>query len=91
LLTGERTGVDYDEWVDRERRIRVKLLTSSPIIRETGLYRVCQDCGEICLCHEEPCPNCNSDHIAQEKLQDIEREILSGKRIRCRYRFEHLA
>lgn len=83
--------MNYEEWIGRERRIRTKLLAGSPVILEKRLYPVCQNCGEICLCHEETCPNCNSSNIAQEKLNNIETEVLSGKRIRCAFRFERLA
>lgn len=80
--------MDYEEWIGREKRIRIKLLRDSPVIREKRLYRVCQNCDEICLCHEQACPNCNSNNIVQEKLNDA--ELLGGERIRCRFRFEHL-
>jgi uncharacterized OB-fold protein len=83
--------MDYDEWISRERKVRTKLLTSSTVMREKKIYRLCQDCGEVCLCHEETCPNCNCNNIVQGKLDDdIEAEVLSGKRIRCIFRFEHL-
>lgn len=83
--------MNYQAWIERERRIRAKLLTELPVIWEKRLYRVCQTCEEICLCHENNCPNCNSSSIVQVKLNDIEREVLSGKRIRCRFRFDNLS
>ena len=55
--------IDYDEWVGRERRVRIKFLMDSPAIIKTGKCRVCQECREICLCHEENCPNCNESNI----------------------------
>ncbi len=82
--------MDYQIWIDRERRIRTKLLTGLPVIWEKRLYRVYQMRGEICLCHEDSCPNCNSTIIVQIKIDDIEKEVLSGKRIRCRFRFQNL-
>jgi len=82
--------MDYDEWIERERRMRISLLKDSPVIKEKSIYRICQDCGEICLCHEETCPNCNSIRIIQDMLHDKDIEVLIGKRIRCKFRFEHL-
>jgi len=87
-LQGGEITIEYNEWIKRERRIRFKLLRDSPVIREKKTYTVCQDCGEICLCHEETCPNCNSNRIEQQKVDDG--EAVSGERIRCRFRFENL-
>jgi hypothetical protein len=83
--------MDYDNWIARERRIRLKLLTSSTVIQKTGPFRVCQDCEEICLCHENTCPNCGSDKICQEKLDDIVSEVMNGNRIRCLFRYKRLS
>ena len=80
--------MNYDEWIERERKTRVSILLGSPLIQKTGLYRVCRGCGEICLCHEETCPNCNAGNITEEKIdKDV---VISGKRIRCSFRYENL-
>lgn len=74
----------YPAWIERERRIRIKILINSPATKG-NLYRVCRKCGEVCLCHEEACPNCNSTDIAGGAyLPSLE------VRVRCRYRFEKL-
>jgi hypothetical protein len=78
--------MDYDVWIERERRIRVKILKSSPLIQKEHTYRVCIECGEICLCHEEACPNCNSYNIINQIL-NITNKIDFTTKIRCRYRF----
>jgi hypothetical protein len=83
--------MNYDDWIARERKIRVKLLTNSPAVQQTGFFRICLDCQEICLCHELLCPNCGSDRICEEKLDDIVSEILEGKRIRCLLRYQCLS
>jgi uncharacterized OB-fold protein len=82
--------MNYEDWIDRERRVRTKILGSSPEIRKNGVYRLCADCGEICLCYEEICPNCNCGRITMKQLSDTSAEVLSGKRIRCRYRYDRL-
>ena len=82
--------MDYEEWISRERRIRKALLMSSPEIKNKGICRMCQDCGEICLCHEINCPNCGGSKIVDQQFNDVEREILSGNRIRCRFRFKNI-
>jgi rubrerythrin len=74
----------YDEWIERERRIRANILNSSPLILRERIYRVCKNCGEICLCHEEKCPNCGSDEIINEVL---EKNINIINQIRCKHRF----
>ena len=79
--------IDYDEWIDRERRIRLSILReSNPGQRK--IYRICQECDEVCLCHEENCPNCNHANIKEQRIEDIESEARG--RIRCRHRFDHL-
>lgn len=80
--------MEYDLWIERERRFRVKILQDWPEARDEGIYRVCQSCGEICLCSEAECPNCMSTEIEKTQL-DVE-ELLNGKRIRCRLRFEKM-
>lgn len=81
--------MNYDEWIERERRIRIRILNSSPMIQEKQIYRVCIDCGEVCLCHEENCPNCNSCRIENQLLLlDNDKSVAS--KIRCQYRFMKL-
>jgi len=82
-------SVEYSEWIRRERRIRVKILKGSSQISKTKLYRVCLDCGEVVLCHEQSCPNCRMENIAEEHITDI--DSVAFNRIRCRYRFDHLS
>jgi hypothetical protein len=79
----------YSEWLARERRFRIKLLESSPVIRNSGELRVCTKCEEICLCHENNCPNCNSDSIEQRKIEIDDMSFIK-KRIRCKYRYQNL-
>ena len=78
--------MSYNEWIKREKKIRIKILQSSPIIQKTYTYRVCQNCSEKLLCHEENCPNCNSNNITNQVLENINIE----DKIRCQFRFEHL-
>jgi RNA polymerase subunit RPABC4/transcription elongation factor Spt4 len=59
-----------------------------PEAREKGIYRVCQDCNEICLCAEETCPNCGGSVITKVKL-GVE-NLLDGAKIRCKMRYEAL-
>lgn len=80
----------YDGWIERERRIRERLLRNSPLMMEHGLGRVCSNCGELCLCHELVCPNCGSDKIVQQVLTEHERKFLATDRIRLRLRFQQL-
>jgi hypothetical protein len=47
----------------RERKIRIRLLESSPLIHKSRRYRLCRDCAEICLWHEDACPNRSSKDI----------------------------
>lgn len=82
--------MEWEGWIQSERRIRLKVLSSSPAIQETRAYRTSTGCGEICLCHETACPNCNGGDIAEETLEDVASDVLSGRRIRFRYRFEHV-
>jgi hypothetical protein len=63
---------------------------SSPVIRETGIYRVCRSCAELCLCHELACPNCGRNDVVEQKIQEIEIELLCEQRIRCQYRYKNL-
>lgn len=82
--------MDYDYWIRRERRLRIYILKGSPTIKEEKKCRVCQDCVETCLCHEEVCPNCNSTNISWVKF-DLESEIFSPQRIRCQFRYSQIA
>lgn len=79
--------MDYPSWIERERRIRLKILEISPAIRSSRIYRVCRECNEICLCHEERCPNCNSPDI---DVVELGSGVDVGTRIRCRHRFFNL-
>ena len=81
--------MSYDDWINRERRIRTKILKDSPMIRQTGIYRVCGKCGEVCLCHEMNCPNCYCAIINEEGIIDLDKEVEC--RIRCLFRFQHLS
>ena len=80
--------MEYKTWIERERRFRIKILQDWPEARDLEIYRVCQSCGEICLCSERECPNCMSTEIVKTQLDD--EELLSGKRIRCKMRFERM-
>lgn len=80
--------LEYAEWIRRERRIRTKIISSSPTIKEKGCYRVCEDCGEICLCHEERCPNCNLSRISERVLSNLKED--AQRRMRCLFRYKHL-
>jgi len=79
--------MDYGEWIERERRIRVKILFSSPDITEKGIFRACAACDEICLCHEAKCPNCNSSDIGTVTLDFGGDDKALRERIRCNYRY----
>ena len=80
--------MDYDKWIERERRIRIRILDNSPVIKNENKYRVCKDCDEILLCHEEKCPNCDSYNIRNKNIYgDI--QLLKDK-IRCWRRFVNL-
>lgn len=80
--------VDYDGWINRERRLRVKTLETSLVIKQKNTYRICTRCSEICLCHEERCPNCDSDQIMESPLVDLKSE--GEKRIRCKFRYSNM-
>lgn len=77
--------MEYEEWIKRERNIRLSILRSR--LFSDGICRICLACDEICLCHETKCPNCNSCDI-QEKF--IDPKITISHNIRCRYRFSNL-
>ncbi len=76
--------MDYDEWIERERRLRIRILEGSPLIQKEHCFRVCSECREILLCHEESCPNCDSGSIDRENIETF---AALPARIRCKYRF----
>lgn len=78
--------MDYLHWIERERRIRLKLLLQSQEIADKGLFRICRNCDEVCLCHETGCPNCGGLTIGE--LSVPRDEIVCGWRIRCHLRFK---
>lgn len=80
--------MDYQVWIARERRYRIKLLRDWPEARDEGIYRVCQTCDEICLCAEATCPNCGSTEIDKMKLGPT--HLLDASRIRCKKRYRAL-
>ncbi len=82
--------MEYDKWIERERRIRIKILKSSPLIQKDFIYRVCIDCEEVLLCHEEECPNCGSMNVVGKKLDFIDNINHIEDRIRCCRRFINL-
>lgn len=79
--------MNYDKWINREKKIRIKILKSSPIIQKKNIYRVCKECEEICLCHENSCPNCSSFNIKEQIIED---DYLVFNKIRCQHRFKNL-
>ena len=79
---------DYEEWRECQERTRLALLRSVPSCGGTRPLRVCQACGELCLCHEERCPNCDSHLVAWQDVLDG--ELADGSRIRCRFRYGRL-
>lgn len=78
--------MNYADWIIRERRLRVMILRTSPVIKERGTQRVCLACGEVLLCHEEACPDCNAAQIGEVPLFDLAAE--AKNRVRCRHRYE---
>ena len=79
--------MNYEDWIKRERRIRIEILFSSPDVRERNIFRTCFECEEICLCHETNCPNCNSSDIRSVKIVYNDKDKMLKERIRCNYRF----
>ncbi len=82
--------MDYEKWIRRERRIRSKFLRDSVVVRESGICRICGDCHEICLCHEEICPNCGGANILLRRVENLVTELAGAERIRCKHRFDQL-
>ncbi|MFH1033287.1 MAG: hypothetical protein V1806_02160 [Pseudomonadota bacterium] len=79
---------DYQRWIERQRRYRLKALAQSPEARLRGGLRLCAACGEVCLCHEADCPNCGGADIAWGDLAGG--LAAAAGRIRCRLRFAGL-
>lgn len=79
--------MDYQRWIERQRRYRLKTLAQSPQAAH-GAFRLCGDCGEACLCHETACPNCGGADIAWGSLPGGLAE--AAGRVRCRLRFQGL-
>jgi hypothetical protein len=82
--------MDYKEWIIRERKIRATLLSNSIEILNKSICRVCEDCDEICLCHETNCPNCGSPRVYSKQVQNLDEVVKNGNRIRCRFRYERI-
>jgi hypothetical protein len=78
--------MNYETWIERERKIRLKLITDGLKKSEDNIYRVCRDCDEVCLCHEARCPNCDSSNIEERHLM----AQCIAMRIRCRYRYANI-
>ena len=81
--------MDYNEWIKKQRRVRIKILGSSPVIQKEHIYSVCSDCGEMCLYHEEFYPNCNANSVLNQRIEMAEVDEIAS-RIRCQYRFSNL-
>lgn len=79
--------MDYSEWIERERRIRIKTWSSSLDVKEKVIFRICTLCSEICLCHENNCPNCDSPEISDMTLVFTKDDEVLKEKIRCNYRF----
>jgi hypothetical protein len=45
---------------------------------------------DVCLCHELICPNCGGNEIVQKQFENIQSEIISGRRICCQLRFKKI-
>ena len=80
----------YQEWIDRERRIRVKLIVQFHAAGDKKKIRVCTNCREVVLCYETVCPNCASKKIALEDCLDTDLAKLISGRIHCRDRYRRL-
>ena len=81
--------MDYETWIERERRIRQRILTNSPVFQVHKCYRVCRECAEICLCHEIRCPNCDGTAIEEQPLPDG--DVRDAARYRCCFRFDRIS
>lgn len=84
---GDDKGMDYEPWLERQRRFRLKALAQAPEAAG-GRFRLCAGCGEVCLCHERACPNCGGQRIAWGVLPGGLQE--AAGRIRCQKRFAGL-
>jgi hypothetical protein len=76
-------AMDYESWIKRERKIRLKMLADRLQTAKDSIYRVCGDCDEVCLCHEARCPNCDSSNVEERHLM----AQCIAERIRCCYRY----
>ncbi len=83
--------MSYTEWIERERRIRIRLLLSAPSLMSDGILRVCGACGELCLCHEDRCPNCGSNDVSLQELPRRPDPATLAKSIRCMRRYKQLS
>lgn len=83
--------MEYDIWITRERRLRLQFLRDSHVIQEHHIYRMCQNCDEVVLCHEETCPNCLSQNIMEQRIEGFNDDMELMKKIRCFKRYEKLA
>jgi hypothetical protein len=80
----------YQEWINRERKIRAKLIVQFHAANDTHKIRFCVDCREVVLCYETICPNCASAKISQETIGDRNFEKMIASRIHCRNRYQQL-
>lgn len=96
-IDNEGTGAGYDvELISTISRAVPVLacggagaLQHSSLVQENQIFRACQDRNEICLCHEERCPNCDSCNIHGEQLTEYDEDDLDS-RIRCEFRFKNI-
>ena len=80
----------YQEWINRERKIRTKLIVQFRAANDTHKIRLCVDCREVVLCYENICPNCASTKISRETIDDRNLEKMIADRIHCRDRYQKL-
>ena len=80
----------YQEWINRERRIRAKLIVQFHATGDKNKIRVCTNCREVVLCYETVCPNCASKKIELEDCVGIDLDNLISNRIHCRDRYRQL-
>jgi hypothetical protein len=80
----------YQEWIDRERKLRAKLIVQFHAANDAHKIRACVDCHEIVLCYETICPNCSSARISHETFgyDNLNKWIID--RIHCRDRYRNL-
>jgi hypothetical protein len=80
----------YQEWINRERRIRAKLIVQFHAMGDKKKIRVCLNCREVVLCYETICPNCALNKIVLEDSASADLEKLIFNRIHCRDRYRQL-